>query len=516
MGKLRALIRRSPKRFVAVVTMVAVAIVVPATLLAWGPDRQTFTTAHPADYITFNSITDNPAHGDERNFMQVREATASNTTYADSISLNAGKEYVVYMYYHNNAAANLNLVATGTYAKTEIPAVVPNGSNGTKAVGYIGASNAKPTQVWDDISFKNNTGADIALRFVPGSATIHSLGSVNGKTMADSIATTGAPLGYNALDGKVPGCNEYAGYVTFRVKADQPDFTVAKTVRVAGTSGWNESVAAKDGDTVEYQIAYKNTGTTKQNDVIVQDKLPNGIDYVPGSTYLLNSTYPNGEKMSDKLVSSTGMNIGNYSPGAAGYLKFSAKVNIDDLECGENTLKNVAFVYTANGNKHDGANVTTKTECPPEVKKIKVCDLETKEIVTINEEDFDSSKYSKNLADCDEVVKKIKVCDLKTKQIVTINEEDFDSSKYSKNLADCDEVVKKIKVCELKTKEIVTINEADFDSSKYSKDLSDCDTPETPPELPTTGIAENVVAVIGLGALIASIAYYIASRRALV
>lgn len=68
----------------------------------------------------------------------------------------------------------------------------------------------------DDIKLKNGSAGDIAVRYVPGSATIHSK-VVDGKTMADSIITTGAPLGYNALDGKVPGCNEFAGYVTFRL-----------------------------------------------------------------------------------------------------------------------------------------------------------------------------------------------------------------------------------------------------------------------------------------------------------
>jgi LPXTG-motif cell wall-anchored protein len=143
-----------------------------------------------------------------------------------------------------------------------------------------------------------------------------------------------------------------------------------------------------------------------------------------------------------------------------------------------------------------------------------VCELSTKKIITINEKDFDASKYSKNLDDCKEIVKNIKVCELATKKIVTIDEKNFDASKYSKDLKDCEEVVKTIKVCELSTKKIITINEKDFDASKYSNDLSKCET-VTPPELPKTGMGENVVAIVGLGALIASAAYYIASRRAL-
>jgi uncharacterized repeat protein (TIGR01451 family)/LPXTG-motif cell wall-anchored protein len=429
--------------------MIAAAVIIPAAVFAWGPSRQTFTTAAPADYITFNSITDNPAHGDERNFVQVREASASNTTYADEISLSAGKEYVMYMYYHNNAASNLNLVATGSYAKAEIPAVVPNGSNGTKAVGYVGATNANPTQVWDDVSFKNTTGGDIALRYVPGSATIHNFGATDGATLSDNIITSGATLGYNALDGKIPGCNEFAGYVTFRIKADQPNFTVSKQVRAAGTATWSENVATKNGDTVDYQIEYKNTGTTEQSNVVLKDVLPQGVEYIPGSTYLKNASNSAAKNVSDNLVTAGGINIGNYTPGSNAFVKFSAKVNTKeaDLKCGDNVLKNVASANTNNGSKSDDANVTVNKKCEPG----------------------------------------------------------------------------KITVCELATKKIITIKESEFDTAKYTKDLSKCAdtpvtppvTPPTPPELPQTGVGENIVAVLGLGALIASVGYYIASRRAL-
>lgn len=487
MSKITSLIRRAPKRFAAVVTVLAAAIIVPAAVWAWGPNRPLFTTANPASYITFNSITDNPSHGYEPNFMQIREATASNEKYVDEINLSSGKEYVIYMYYHNNAAANLNLVATGTYAKAQLPAVVAKGSTGTAANGYVGASNAKPVEVFDDIKLKNNTAGDIAIRYVPGSATIHNFGKTNGQTLSDNIITSGAPLGYDALDGKVPGCNEFAGYVTFRIKADQPNFEIKKEVRNAGTSTWKESVNAKDGDTVDYQIQYKNTGTTHQSNVSIKDQLPKGLDYIKDSTYLVNATNPTPKKVNDDIITGAGLNIGGYTAGSNAYVKFSAKVNTKDLVCGTNKVKNIASAHTSNGSKEDDAYVIVPKECQPPKEKIKVCELKTKKIVTIYKEDFDATKYSKNLNDCKETPEKdkIKVCKLDTKEIVTIYEKDFDATKYSKNLDDCKDVP-------------VTPP-----------------TPETPPELPHTGVSENIVAVIGLGSLVAAISYYVASRRGL-
>ena len=66
---------------------------------SWGPqDRDFYTVQVPAEEPVFNSITNNPAIGNEANFVRVREYisdTATNT-YADEVNLEIGKEYEVY------------------------------------------------------------------------------------------------------------------------------------------------------------------------------------------------------------------------------------------------------------------------------------------------------------------------------------------------------------------------------------------------------------------------------------
>ena len=491
--------KNAPKRTSAVFMMIAAATIIPAALLAWGPSRQTFTTAKPADFVTFNSIIDNPAHGDERNFVQVRESTASNSTYADAISVTPGKEYTVFVYYHNNAASNLNSsgkgIARDVAARAEIPAVVPSGSNGTKAVGYIDSSNASPKTVWDDISFANKTGSDVRLSMVPGSAKIYNKGKTNGATLSDSIVTTGAKLGYDSLNGTLPGCNEYAGYVTFNVKASSTSFTATKQVRKLGETSWQENVKVNPGDKVEYLVSYKNTGEIRHENVTVRDTLPKNVSYVPGSTKLKNSNFPSGKTVSDNVVTGVGVNIGNYAPGGAGYLWFTAQVGTkESLDCGVNKLINTASVETDYGTKKDTADVTTEgKDCPKPPVKIEVCELDTKKIITIDEKDFDSKKHSKDLNDCKVVEpNKITVCELDTKKIITIDEKDFDSKKHSKDLNDCKTIVPPV-----------------------TPPVTPPTTPETPAELPKTGPAEAILSIVGLGAMIASINYYLASRRAL-
>lgn len=365
MKKVSNLLRYVPKRF-AIGIALALATVVPVMVFAWGPSRPTFTIEHPAPYVTFNSITNNPAHGDERNFVQVKAAEAPNSAYGESVTLQPGKQYDVFIYYHNNAASNLNAsgkgIAQGAFVKAQLPAVVNGSAN---LVGHVGASNAKPTQVWDEAAFKSS-GA-YAIRFVPGSATIHNKGATNGAKLADKIVTTGVPLGYDQLNGKVPGCEQFAGYVTFRVQADQPNFNVAKEVRkLGGDKTWQENVAVKPNDKVEYRIKYTNTGTTVQNNVVVKDILPEGMNYVNGTTKLYTTIDPNGSSISDN-VTKNGVNIGSYQPNSTAYVMFQAQaVSNDKLKvCGNNTLRNVARVETNNGSREDDANVTVPKECQP-------------------------------------------------------------------------------------------------------------------------------------------------------
>lgn len=532
------IVRKAPKRLYMAVAVAAAVVTVPAALLAWGPDRPTYTIEHPADHVTFNSITNNPAHGDERNFVQVKESTASNSTYKENVSLAAGKEYTIFMYYHNNAATNLNAsgkgIAKGVNAKAQIPAIVKSGSNGTKAVGYINASNASPKSVWDDISFSNKTGGDIALRYVPGSATIHNKGKINGSKLSDSIVTSGAPLGYNSLNGVVPGCEQFAGYVTFKVKADQPNFTVEKKVRKLGSDTWSKSVNAQPGDKVEYLIGYKNTGTTMQNDVVVKDTLPQGVSYVNDTTMLKNALNPNGKKVSDN-VTKGGINISNYTPGSNAYVWFTAKIGSkDELECGTQKLVNKATVETNNGNKSDTADVIVDNgECKPtpeyrcdtlSVERLSRTSFKFSTAYTVKNATFKGVTYvvrdragTELYRGGDATYTQDKVGTYTVQAYVTVEVNGETKTVTSKDCQKKFEVVrpdeKLIKVCEIKTGRIVTIKESDF-SDEYSKDLSVCKKqPELPSELPTTGPADVIAKLSGLVSLTAATAYYIASRR---
>lgn len=115
---------------------------------------------------------------------------------------------------------------------------------------------------------------------------------------------------------------------------------------------------------------------------------------------------------------------------------------------------------------------------------------------------------------CPETPKNITVCELASKDIITIREDQFDAAKHSKDLADCaakPPVPGEIVVCETATKNIVTIKENEFDAAKHSKDLSKCDeTPVVPTELPQTG-STGVLAIVA--SVMAAAAGYVVTAR---
>lgn len=331
--------------FIAFAMMVGVGVAVQAT---FGPDRPTFTWERPASYVTFNSMTNNPVVGDERTFMKGAKPGAASFT--DPVTgVVDGEEVTVQMYVHNNAAANLNLKATNTTVKVALP-------TGSKQIqqltGYISADNANPKTVTDtlDISASNNGYMEIA--YVPGSASYkNNKGTFK---LADSIVTTGAQIGYDQMNGVVPGCEEFSGWVTLRIKVNMPRYVVQKSARLAGEGAdrWRESVNAKIGDTIEWRIEVRNIGSTTLNNIIVLDELPPYMTVEAGSVKLINANYPSTNPYvypASAIQQKNGLyyvnvDTGSYLPNSNGFVRFSSKiVNDPKISCDNQKLTNKAY-----------------------------------------------------------------------------------------------------------------------------------------------------------------------------
>ena len=349
---------------VAGAAVIAASTFAPAMVYAWGDNsgsregRPSYTldqinSGAIDDKITFNSISNqNVSIGDEKNFVGAKVAGQTVTTWnADTIKVEDGQTYTIRLYVHNNNRLGEKMIAKGVKATFSLPT---NVAKSHTIVGYLDADNATPTRYWDEVTLTSDQ--DFYLEYVDGSAQYNN--NVGVFSLPNDIIISGATLGYTTMNGEIPGCYQYAGVVTINVKVHKSvGAELTKMVRLKGTTEWKESVEAKVGDEVEYQIKYVNLLADQVNNVMIRDILPTNVEYVQNSTYLFNSQYQSGTLLKDNTVTTSGLNIGSYAAKGNAYVRFTGKVVDKTMACGNNQLVNWASATVNGGVYKDDASV---------------------------------------------------------------------------------------------------------------------------------------------------------------
>ena len=352
--KITKILKRTAPVFAFAILFASIA---SGSVFAWGPERTTFTMNKPATYPTFNSITDNNEVGDERNFVRIIE-NGTNGSYKDSVKVVPGKEYKVAVFFHNNAAANYNAsgkgIATGVKLAAQFSNAITAGQRGN-VTAVISADNTNPKQVWDEAYMTSDQ--NVTMTYKPGSARIYNDHGLNGQAVSDDVITKqGTFLGVNSFDGRVEGCEEYHGRVTFILVAQKDGISIDKTVSKDGQK-YSDSVSANPGEEVYYRLVLKNTGNTQLNNVTVWDTLPDGISLVPGSTSY--TAAGNTVGLGD-TIHTTGYKFDTFPAGQTIVINFKAKISDkynDKVKCGTHKLTNVAHVA------YDGGPNSSKCKC---------------------------------------------------------------------------------------------------------------------------------------------------------
>lgn len=358
--------------WIKIVTVaVVLSFVGAASASAWGPERDTYTMANPADAPVFNSITDNPTIGDERDFVRVGEINADVTEMGNSVEVVPGKEYLVYIYFHNNASSTYNYsaynysgIALGTKLSTAFSKVITPESKGTISA-TITADNATPKSVWDEAYMTTSTGK-VTLEYVPGSAKIYNDNfATNEKVVSSNMFTEeGTLIGLTDFDGAIPGCEEYHGVITYVLLAKELNGDVTKMVSLDGEN-YSESVDAKPGDKVYFKVTIRNAGDIALTNATIKDALPEGLSLVPGSVKLYGNDSTTPDELSDNM-SGDGYNLGKIGTGNVVTIVYQVTV-ADDLGCPEKALQNeVTLVYdseeTEGDSDKDSATVVVKKD----------------------------------------------------------------------------------------------------------------------------------------------------------
>lgn len=343
---------------VAAAAVVLAGTLTPIFVNAWGDNtgtadgRPSYTLEQInndalGDKITFNSIS-NGKIGDEKNFVGAKVAGANVQTWnANEIQVKDGETYTIRLFVHNNSPRGMQAVAKDVTASFSLPS---NVSNSHTIVGYLDSSNATPTRYWDEVTLKSDD--NFTLEYVLGSAKYNN--NKGDFSLPDEVITSGAKVGFESMNGEIPGCYEYSGVVTIDVKVHSAwAAKISKKVRIKGTKEWSESVDAKVGDEVEYQIEYKNYLNEEVHDVMIRDMLPDNVEYVQDSTTIFSVLYPEGSHVEENTLTTTGINIGSFTPKSNAYIRFTGKVVDKSMACGGNQLVNWASVTLNSGSAKD-------------------------------------------------------------------------------------------------------------------------------------------------------------------
>jgi len=248
---------------------------------------------------------------------------------------------------------------------------LPEASNNVlRARSYISATNAGLVE--DTVDF---TGTEnFRMEYVPGSAKLfNNTAYADGVALSDSIVTTGALIGDDALDGEVPGCFEYESTVLITVKiiTENPDIDFKKEVRKSGGSDWKESVTATPGETVQWLLTTENTGDSQLDEINVRDVLPPHVELVSGTVRRVDAN--RDQNFKDGPLFDGGYMFGSYGPGSGFYVLFDTKV-LNDFESCEIRVRNKAYVSSKQSEERgDTADLIIKKENCNEVTPVYAC-----------------------------------------------------------------------------------------------------------------------------------------------
>lgn len=136
-----------------------------------------------------------------------------------------------------------------------------------------------------------------------------------------------------------------------------------------------------------YELKITNSGEVLLKNVAVTDPAPSGVTMLSGSLGTVKNnkwSYTIPELKAGQSIDVTiKAKVASY---VAGALVNTACVNATEVNSDQPTV-------------NDDCDDATVTVTPP-ATTIQVCDLATKKIITINENEFDANKHSKNLDDC--------------------------------------------------------------------------------------------------------------------
>lgn len=187
----------------------------------WGPLRNLLASDQVSEFPSFNLDKSDEVIGDERGLYGAREdVEPPNSPWKFTIDVEPDKTYLLRVYVHNSAADAPGMTAEDTRISVNLPTCT---GRRIASGAFITSTNAAPSEVYGGVNFVSDRPFNLV--YVEGSARICNNfypcnpARGNGAPISnDFLASPGALIGYDSLNGEIPGGWQHALYFGFKVR----------------------------------------------------------------------------------------------------------------------------------------------------------------------------------------------------------------------------------------------------------------------------------------------------------
>lgn len=183
----------------------------------WGPDRAVFKLdSGGSSYPTFNSISDNPNIGDERNFVGLKRADpGSPDRWQNDVWGKPGDTYWMRVYVNNSGKDSFGTVMAGWIQGAKLQVGISKNENSTAVYAKLTANNA--ATVWDGATIHVDPGVDVRIDTADIRLNNNAHPGDGLRLDATSVLGSGIPLGYDQMDGNIQPGYKYDSYVVVKL-----------------------------------------------------------------------------------------------------------------------------------------------------------------------------------------------------------------------------------------------------------------------------------------------------------
>lgn len=263
----------------------------------------------------FNSVTNHPTLGDEREFIHIRKG--GEKEWKREMEIEAGGQYEVEVFFrndgnpeYNSSKYDHNTVAVHTRMAIDIPAFVSRSVALTACIMW----NPLNQKCIDSIVLRPRDGKSKKIHYVIGQAKIYSKWKANESILPTSLFSfNGTWLGLNELQGVIPAGDEYSGHIKFYIDVERALEDEGVEIICQGSvdgKNWEEnSIRVKAGSFITLKTTINNISTENLAGALFFEQIPDNC-VLRDSATLFTNVHPSGYRFNATHLLNDGVEIG--------------------------------------------------------------------------------------------------------------------------------------------------------------------------------------------------------------